>query len=333
MGDGITIALIDHTQFNWRTFYMVSTIQQSLKRSVKYGIENRGKLRTIIMHTPQKIEDTFNDDDDNTSRKLRDNEILEYGYLCQFFESMGIEIIQLQSLITENSDLIPSLPYLMYPGYSTVVSNKGAFISRMAHPERRNEEFVIKEALKQLSIPILHEFQSTDHFFEGFIPFDRNILFLTITKNHHSNTIITFIQQALIYFNDVVLLTPNPGCQCTSTDAIFNKIRNDCALYCPAEIKKAKLYRRYSSEEINLEEYCWKKNIGLIAISMDEQHKNACSFVSIDNETIANFDYIFYSETIQALKNRNIRLITFRSYHLQQSNSSMSSYILPIYRS
>jgi arginine deiminase len=285
------------------------------------------------MHAPQKTENTIVDIKEYDSKTITDNDILEFGYLCQFFESMGVEIIQLESLITENSDLMPSLPFLIYPGYSTVVSNKGAFISRMAHPERRNEEFVIKEALKRLSIPVIHEFQSTDHFFEGFIPFDRNILFLTTTKHHHPNTIITFIQQALIYFNDIVLLTPNPGCQCTRADALFNKIRNDCALYCPAEIKKVKLYRKYTSEEINLEEYCWKQNIGLIAISMDEQHKNACSFVSIDNETIAHFDYIFYSETIQALKNRNIRLITFRSHHLQQTNSSMSGYILPIYRS
>jgi arginine deiminase len=311
---------------------MVLTAEHSLKRSVKYGVENRGKLRTIIMHTPQKPENSCFDLSEPSPITITDNVILEYGYLCQFFQSMGVEIIQLQDLVIENSDLMQSLPFLIYPGFTTTICSKGAFISRMALPERHNEEFVIREALENLSIPVVHEFQSTDRYFEGFIPFDHRTLFLTATHHHHPQTIMKFIQNALIFFDDVILLSTNLIPECTKPDAVFNKVGRNCAVYSPSSINGVRLFRRYISEQINLEEYCWKQNIELIPVSQDEQYKNACSCVSIDNETVVHFDSVFTPETIQKFKYKNIRIVTFKSYHLQSSNGSMSSYILPVYR-
>ncbi|MBN1600466.1 MAG: hypothetical protein JW915_02605 [Chitinispirillaceae bacterium] len=312
---------------------MMSAAVQSLKRSVKYGSENRGKLRTIIMHSPQIQLDSFFDSDiTGCPAAFSEDGLLEYGYLCQFFQSMGIEIIELNDLISENSDLVPSLPCLTYPGYTAVVSARGAFISRMKLPLRRNEEFVIKESLENLSIPVIHTFQSTDLYFEGFIPFDQRTLFLTATEHHHPQTIMRFIQDALILYDDIILLSTNVIPENSKPDTVFNKIGRNCAVYSPSSINNVRLFRRYISEPINLEEYCWKQNIELIPVSQDEQSKNACSCVSIDDETIAHFDSVFAPETLQKFKFKNIRVVTFKSHHLQCSNSSMSSYILPVYR-
>jgi arginine deiminase len=312
---------------------MMSEAVHFLKRSVKYGSDNRGKLRTIIMHTPQKQID-FSSDINAAwyPAAFNDDAILEFEYLCQFFQSMGIEIIHLDDLISENSDLIATLPNLIYPGYTAVISTRGAFISRMKLPHRRNEEFVVKELLENLSIPVVHEFQSTDNYFEGFVPFDQRTLFLTATEHHHSQTIMRFIQEALVLYDDIILLSTNVIPECSKPDTVFNKIGRNCAIYSPSSINNVQLFRRYTSEQINLEEYSWKQNIELIPVSQDEQSKNACSCVSIDDETIAHFDSVFAPETLQKFRYKNIRVVTFKSYHLQYCNSSMSSYMLPVYR-
>jgi N-dimethylarginine dimethylaminohydrolase len=157
-------------------------------------------------------------------------------------------------------------------------------------------------------------------------------VFLTVAADCRRDIIITFIQNALMFFDDIVEISLHPHVKHTRIDTIFNVVRKNCAMYSPSCIKSTKLYRRYITENISVEDYCRKRNIELIAISEDEQIRNSCSFVAINNYTIAHFDSVFSEETVWKLKNKNINLVTFKSKQLQVVNSAMSSYILPVYR-
>lgn len=65
----------------------------------------------------------------------------------------------------ESTDLIRKLPNLTFLHDTTVISCKGAILSRMRPPAREKEEIVVKEALSNLGIPILSEFNGGQDFF------------------------------------------------------------------------------------------------------------------------------------------------------------------------
>lgn len=305
---------------------MIATSQHISSRKINYGIDNGGALKTVIMHTPIVEDDSQNSDSDTNESSIQ-----EHTWLRDFFRSFGIEVIQLRDLVIENADLLPSLPHLVYPGFTAVVCRPGAFMSR--HPDliRQKEEFVISESLRHLSIPIKHEFENAKGYFEGFIPYDKTV-FLTTAADCRRDTIITFIQNALMFFDDIVELKLRPHVKRTRIDTIFNVVRKNCAMYCPSCIESVKLYRRYITENISIEDYCRKRNIELIAISEDEQKRNSCSFVAINYNTIAHFDSVFNDETVWKLRNKNVNLVTFKSQYIQVANNAMSDYILPVYR-
>jgi N-dimethylarginine dimethylaminohydrolase len=307
---------------------MIATSQYISSRKINYGIDNGGALKTVIMHTPQIEEDSQNCDNDTNESSIQ-----EHIWLCDFFRSFGVEVIQLRDLVVENADLLPTLPDLVYPGFTAVVCRAGAFMSRHQDDIRRKEEFVISESLRHLSIPIKHEFQNTKGYFEGFIPYDHKTVFLTAAAGCRRDIIITFIQNALMFFDDIIELSLRPHVNHTRIDTIFNVVRKNCAMYCPSCIESTKLYRRYITENISIEDYCRRRNIEMIAISEDEQNRNGCAFVAVNNYTIAHFDAVLYEETVWKLKNKNINLVTFKSSHLQPANNAMSSYVLPVYRS
>jgi N-dimethylarginine dimethylaminohydrolase len=306
---------------------MIATSQYTSSLKTNYGIDNSGALKTVIMHTPQ-IEDDFQ----NLTNDQNESTIQEHSWLCDFFRSFGINVIQLSDLVMENVDLLPTLPGLIYPGFTAVVCRTGAFLSRHQDNIRCKEEFVVNESLRHLSIPIKHEFQNTKGYFEGFIPYDQKTLFLTASADCNRDIIIAFIQNALMFFDDVIELSLHPHVKHTRIDSIFNVARTGCAIYSPSCIESTKLYRRYITENISVEDYCRKRNIELIAVSEEEQTRDCCAFVAINNNTIAHFESVFSGDTFWRLKNKNINLVTFKSNHLQIANSAMSSYILPIYR-
>lgn len=306
---------------------MIATSQYTSSRKTNYGIDNGGALKTVIMHTP-----IIEDEPQNSDNDTHVSAIQEYNWLCDFFRSFGIEVIQLRDLIIENVDLLLTLPGLIYPGFIAVVCRAGAFMSRHQDDIRRKDGFVVSEALRHLSIPIKHEFQNEKGFFEGFIPYDQKTMFLTAPAGCRRDIIITFIQKALVFFDDIIELSLRPHVQHTRIDYVFNVVRKGCAIYCPSCIESTRLYRRYITENITIEDYCRKRNVDLVAVSEEEQNRNSCAFVAINDYTLAHFDSIFKDETVWRLKNKNINLVTFKSSQIQTDNSAMSSYILPVYR-
>ncbi len=312
---------------------MIATSQCSSSRKTNYGIDNSGALKTVIMHTPPIEDDPQNSNNDTNEIVIQSETVIqEHTWLCDFFRSFGVDVIKLNDLITENIDLLVTLPHLTYPGFTAVVCRAGAFFSRHQDSIRRKEEFVINEALRHLSIPIRHEFENSKGYFEGFLPYDQKTIFLTAAIDCRRDILITFIQKALTFFDDVIVLALHPHVKYTRIDNIFNMVRNNCAVYCPSCIRSTKIYRRYITENISVEDYCQKRNIELIAISEDEQNRNGCAFVPINGYTITHFESALNDDTVWRLKNKNINLITFKSNYLQSANSAMRSYILPVYR-
>ena len=72
--------------------------------------------------------------------------------------SNGVKLFELSDYVKVNRDLISNMPNLTYLHDTAVISKKGAIISRMRPPARKNEEIIVKEALLNLGIPVLFEF-------------------------------------------------------------------------------------------------------------------------------------------------------------------------------
>lgn len=297
-----------------------------------YGTDNGKKLRTVIVHSPQidneaepLIKSSINTDNLSVFNQ-------EHTRLCTLLRDCNVNVLYLNDIIEINRDIVSSLPDLTLLGNDAVICNKGACLSRLYKNERKNEEFVIKEALHHMSIPIIQEFYNNFDYFQGFVPFDTKTIFLTTTINHEHDSILQFIQYILIYFEEVVMINVPEDPRFDTADSIFNKIKTNCIMMFDEAIRSTTLYRRYYSKEINLVDYLRQRCIDYICISDQEQKQHACSFLRIDDERIIQYDSVFEERTRYALMQRGINILPFNSAVLSDKSSALSSYFLPVFR-
>ena len=95
----------------------------------------------------------------------------------------------------------------------------------MRPPARENEEVVVKEALKNLGIPLLKEFNGGDGFFEGCLLLSKETVFVADTERHTYPFIREFISNILNEFNEVIYARIPKARRYMHPDTVFNRIQ------------------------------------------------------------------------------------------------------------
>lgn len=231
--------------------------------SIAYGCDELGRLKSVLVHTPGDELTLVNES--NYKHWLYDEVPDISGYIeehrryQELLESNGVRVYELADHVKENRGMINRMPNITFLHDIAVISRKGAILSKMRPPARENEEVVVKEALNNLGIPILNEFNGGEGFFEGCLLLSKETIFVADTERHTYPLIREFILNILSEFDEIIYARIPKTRRYMHPDTVFNRIREDLSLaYLPAFEETACLRKTPEKESI-LKSSCRRK--------------------------------------------------------------------------
>ena len=307
----------------------------NVKKLEKYGAENLGQLRKVMLHSPEqsirRIKET------NLEFYLFDRVpdcdryISEHKAYGKLLSDNGVEVYELSDLIINNRELMSYLPNLAYLNDSSVITARGAVLSAMCPGGRQYEEIVVMEALKALGIPILHTCEPGDRF-EGFITLSPDTLFLALTERHSRESVEGFFSFALQYFQDMVYAEIPQSRRFMHPDMIFNRISDQLGVFFPPAFLKCWYIRKSGRQEIDFAAWMKQRKIELIPISDEEQQKWGTSFVTLAPNHVINYDISLKPATLNVLESMGVRFTQFHPDALLAGGGSLRCLTLRLLR-
>ncbi|MDD2614208.1 MAG: arginine deiminase family protein, partial [Methanosarcina sp.] len=227
---------------------------------------------------------------------------------------------------------IRRMPNLTFLHDIAVISEKGAILSRMRPPAREKEEVVVKEALSNLGIPILSEFNEGKGFFEGCLLLSKETIFVADTERHTYSFIRKFISNVLKEFDEVIYVRVPKARRYMHPDTVFNRIREDLALaYLPA-FEETCLFTEDYRKRIDFKVFMREKGVKIIPVSDTEQRRLACSFVPLESGTIFHYETALDKKTKKNLENEGVEIIPFGADALRAGGGSLRCHTLRLCR-
>ena len=304
--------------------------------SIPYGCDELGRLKSVLVHTPGDELTLVNES--NYKQWLYDRVPDISGYIeehrnyQEILESNGIKVYELTDHVEENLELVRKMPNLTFLHDTAVISKKGAILSKMRPPARENEEIVVKEALGNLGIPILSEFNGKRGFFEGCLLLSKETIFVAETERHTYPFIQEFISNILSEFDEVIYTRIPKARRYMHPDTVFNRIKEDLALaYLPA-FEETCLFTEHSTKKIDFKEFMREKGMGIIPVSDSEQSRLACSFVPLESGTIFHYDTALDQKTRKILLDEGVEIIPFHPEALRAGGGSLRCHTLRLCR-
>ncbi len=303
---------------------------------IPYGCDDLGRLKSVLVHTPDKSLKHINESNKDywLFDRVPDIEkyIKEHKKYCNLLKSHGVEVYQLKDYVVKNKDKINKLPNLTFLHDIAVVSKKGAILSSMAWDGRRKEQNIVKEALKNLGIPILFEFDSEMDSFEGFLLLSEKTILVTDTERHKKSSIQKFINYAQKYFDEIIYAEIPKARRFMHPDTVYNRVKENLALCFLPAFKDTYLFRDGKSEKIDFEKHINIRGIEIINVSDSEQKKLACSFVPLKSGVIFHYDIALNRETKKKLLTRGIEIIPFHPDAILAGGGSLRCHTLRLHR-
>lgn len=303
---------------------------------IAYGCDELGRLKSVLMHTPG--EELFLVNESNYKHWLYDKVpdiseyIKEHRSYQGLLESNGVKVYELEDYVDESIDLIRRMPNLTFLHDIAVISEKGAILSKMRPPAREKEEVVVKEALSNLGIPILSEFDEGEGFFEGCLLLSKEIVFVADTERHTYSFIRKFISNILNEFNEVIYVRVPKARRYMHPDTVFNRIREDLALaYLPA-FEETCLFTEDYRKRIDFKAFMHEKGVKIIPVSDSEQRRLACSFVPLESGTIFHYETALDQKTRKNLENEGVEIIPFSADAIRAGGGSLRCHTLRLCR-
>ena len=300
-----------------------------------YGIENFGRLKTVMLHCPEKSLAKVTEENKafflfdkvpDVDRYLEEHR--QYGTLLS---SHGVQVHQLSDHVHRNTDLLQRLPNLAYLHDIAVISTHGAIVSKMSSRGRCHEEIVVREALTGLGVPILYEPMEGEEF-EGCLLLSKKTVFVADTERHSKHSIQKFIDFILGYFEEVVYARIPQERRFMHPDMVLNRITDHLMVYYPPAFLQTFLITKEKSTPIDLKEWMKARKVDLIPISDQEQKQWGSSFVPLEPGVIINYDISLSSTTLHLLEQEGVRFIHFHPDALLAGGGSLRCLTLRIWR-
>jgi arginine deiminase len=306
------------------------------ERRIPYGCDELGRLTHVLLHRPGEELKLVNND--NYRQWLFDGVpdierfIEEHDLYRELLTSHGVEVLELSRHLSDHSELVRSRPNLTYLHDTAVVSHKGAILSSMARYGRRNEEIPVREALTNLGVPILIDFEDPSDAFEGCLLLDAGTVLVAETERHSRKSIEKFIVRALVAFDEVIYVEVPKARRFMHPDTVYNRISNRLALaYLPA-FRSTCLYTRNRVEEIDFVEYMLGRGVEIIGVSDSEQRRLACSFVVLEPGVVIHYDSALDPETLRLLSSKGVEFIMLHPDAMIAGGGSLRCITLRLHR-
>lgn len=301
-----------------------------------YGCDNFGRLKRVLLHKPGKELEIINKDNchywlfDNVPDIDRFKE--EHDRYKQMLIGYGVEVLELADYVHIHKHLIEQLPNITYLHDIAVVTSSGAILSSMVPGARRGEEFVVREALNNLGIPILIDFNDPLDAFEGCLLLSPQTILVAETERHNRQAVDKFIPKALAKFDEVIYVQIPKARRYMHADTIYNRIKENIALaYLPAFLASY-VFTKNGCKKIDFAEYMKRKGIEIISVSDSEQQRLACTFVPLEPGIIFHYDTALDKETQVLLARKGIEIIPFHPDALLAGGGSLRCITLRLLR-
>ncbi len=301
-----------------------------------YGCDYFGRLTTVLLHRPGKELEVVNGE--NHDEWLFDSVpdiprfVEEHDRYRELLLRHGVKVLELRDHLDDHHGMVSRLPNLTYMHDTAVISSKGAMLSSMAWNGRRNEHLVVRDALANLGIPILFEFDEADDAFEGCLLLSPETVLVAETERHSRKAVEKFLRKALSEFTEVIYVDTPKARRYMHPDTIYNRIDHNLALaYLPA-FRTAYSYTRGGVERIDLPEHMARKGIEVIPISDSEQHRLACSFVPLEPGVIFHYDTALDGGTQRRLARKGVEMISLHPDAIRAGGGSLRCLTLRIHR-
>lgn len=304
--------------------------------AVDYGCDHLGRLESVMLHTPGEalgIIDSLNHhqwlfDQVPDIERYAD----EHCRYRELLESHGVKVYELGDHVKESAALLPSLPNLTFLHDTAVVSGKGAMLSVMASDARRKEEVVVREALTNLGIPILHEFTDREDAFEGCLLLNEDTLLVCDTERHSMESIRKFIHAMSDSFGTIIYVMVPKARRFMHPDTLFNRIRKDLALCFLPGMKETFVFQDGRVRRVGFAELMNEMGVELVNVSDKEQRNLACSFVPLESGVIFHYDTALTADTIRTLEQKGVELILFHPDAMRAGGGSLRCHTLRLRR-
>jgi arginine deiminase len=323
---------------------------QVLNAAPGFGCDSLGRLTRVMVHRPGdelKILDSTNYRDWLFDKVPDVNRFrTEHGAYCELLQSHGVEVLELADHVEDASEKTARMPNLTYMHDIAVISRRGAILSHMAGPGRRDEHLVVREALQNLGIPIFSEFDGPDDAFEGCLLLSPQTVLVAHTERHSARSIRKFVRRALSAFEEVIYVKIPPARRYMHPDTIYNRVTERLSLvYLPA-VEAACLYGKAPAptrdgeaarwrpriERIDFPQFLRARGIELIDVSDDEQRRLACSFVPLEPGVIFHYDTALDPATRRRLSRKGVEFIFFHPDALRAGGGSLRCLTLRLHR-
>ena len=303
---------------------------------IPYGCDTFGRLTRVMLHRPGSALRLINRQ--NYRHWLFDHPpdigqfIEEHDRYRELLAANGVEVFELGDYVNSHHELIPRLPNLTYLHDTAVISSRGAMMSAMAREGRRHEERVVREALTNLGIPILTEFDNPHHAFEGCLLLSPETILIAKTERHNQAAIDSFISHALNVFPEIICVDVPQARRYMHPDTIFNRLSRNLALvYLPA-FKRTRRFTERGAAEIDFAREMQRRGMELISVSSSEQRRLACSFVPLEPGVIMHYDTALDKETRATLSQKGVEIIFFHPEAITAGGGSLRCLTLRLHR-
>jgi len=302
----------------------------------RFGCDHLGRLTRVLVHKPGAELNVINHANhrDWLFDSVPDIPAFqdEHELYCELLRSQGVEVLELTDYLDDAPQKLARLPNITYMHDIAVISSRGALLSSMAWESRRNEHLVVREALQNLGIPILWEFDEPDDAFEGcLLPWPRAVL-VAETERHSPHSVRKFLQQAASHFEEVICLDVPKARRYMHPDTIYNRITDRLALVHLPAIRAAYLYHQGGVEPIDFPEFMQSRGIELVNVSDSEQRRLACSFVPLEPGVIFHYDTALDPDTRRRLSRKGVEFILFHPDALRAGGGSLRCLTLRLHR-
>ncbi|WP_200796612.1 arginine deiminase family protein [Sporobacter termitidis] len=301
----------------------------------KYGIENFGRLKAVMLHRPDKAIGKITED--NREFFLFDHVpdvgryLEEHRKYQALLESNGVIVYQLSDLVRKNTALVERLPNLAYLHDTAVVSSHGAIVSKMASRGRCHEEIAVGEALHALGIPTLYEPPEGDSF-EGCLLIDGDTVFVADTERHNGLSIRKFIGFILEHFSQVIYAVIPKERRFMHPDMVLNRMTEQLMVWYPPAFQDTYLFTKAGVSAIELKEWMARRHVTLVPLSDKEQQRWGSSFVPLEPGLIINYDISLEPSTIKTLEHEGVRFIHFHPDALLAGGGSLRCLTMRLWR-
>ncbi|MBE0481361.1 MAG: arginine deiminase [Dehalococcoidia bacterium] len=303
---------------------------------IPYGCDSLGRLTHVLMHRPGNELELVRSS--NHARLLFDyvpdaeRFREEHDRYREMLSGHGVEVFELSDYVEQNIALIDFLPNLTYLHDTAVISARGTILSAMAWDSRKGEEQVVREALENLGIPTLIDFEDPDDAFEGCLLLSPETVLVAETERHSRASIQKFIRRALASFREVILVEVLRARRFMHPDTIYSRVSETIALaYLPA-FKRSYVFTCAGVHQVDFAEYMRGRGVNIIEVSDMEQQRLACSFVPLEPGVIIHYDSALDRETRNSLTREGVEMLFFHPEALRAGGGSLRCITLRLHR-